>query len=190
AVVGAGMAIKSTVDASIAWESALAGVAKTVDGTDAEIAALGDAIRGMSQDIPVAATELAAIAEQAGALGIAKEDIIAFTEVAATIGVTTDVSSEQAATALGQLSNVLGLTADEYERFASTLVDLGNKGASTESQILSIASRAGAAGELIGLATDETLAWAAAVANPGIGVEAGGSRIQRVLRGLLEDVRA
>ena len=36
---------------------------------------------------------------------------------------------EDAATALGQLQNVIGLTGDEFDNFAATLVDLGNKGA-------------------------------------------------------------
>lgn len=178
ATVAIGQGLVTAARAGVQWESAFAGVAKTVDATEAELATLSSGIRQMATEIPIAATELAGIAEAAGALGVAKGDILAFTETAALIGVTTDVSSDQAATALGQLSNVLGLTADDYERFGSTLVDLGNQGASTESAILGIATRSGAASELIGMATDETLAWAASVANLGIETEAAGSSLQ------------
>ena len=45
---------------------------------------------------------------------------------------TTTVSADEAAAALGGMSNLLGLTGKDFERFASALVDLGNKGASTE----------------------------------------------------------
>ena len=178
-IEGVKAVVAGSVQAAMEWESAFAGVRKTVDASEAEFGELEGEIRGMAREIPIAATELAGLAEAAGALGVAKEDITEFTRVTALIGTTTDVASGDAATALGQLSNVLDLTSDDYERFGSTLVDLGNKGASTESQILGIASRAGASSKLIGMATDETLAWASAVANLGIEEEAGGSSLQK-----------
>ena len=177
-ISGVKAVVAGSISAAIEWESAFAGVRKTVDASPAEFEELEGSIRDMSKEMPIATTELAGLAEAAGALGIAKEDIEEFTRVTAMIGTTTDVSADQAATSLGQLSNVLGLTSDDYERFGSTLVDLGNKGASTESQILEIASRAGAGSKLVGMATDETLAWASAVANLGIEAEAGGSSLQ------------
>lgn len=179
AIGGVRDVVAGSINAAMEWESAFAGVRKTVDASESEFADLEGGIRDMAKEMPIAATELAGLAEAAGALGVAKRDIKEFTRVTALIGTTTDVSSDQAATSLGQLSNVLGLTNKDYERFGSTLVDLGNKGASTESQILEIASRAGAGAKLIGLATDETLAWSSAVANLGIEVEAGGSAIQK-----------
>src|SRR5680860_1413768 len=165
---GVGMAGKAAISAGINYETAFAGVEKTVEGTAAELDVLSTAIRQMATEMPIAATEIAGLAEAAGALGVKKEDILEFVRVTALIGTTTDVSSDQAATSLGQLSNVLGLTNDDYEKFGSTLVDLGNKGASTESQILGITERVGAAAELLGFATEETLAWGSAVANLGI----------------------
>lgn len=171
--------VAGSISAAMEWESAFAGVRKTVDASEEEFAQLSGAIRGMAKEIPIGTTELAGLAEAAGALGIAKKDIMEFTRVTALIGTTTDVSSDQAATSLGQLSNVLGLTNEDYERFGSTLVDLGNKGASTESQILEIAARAGAGSKLIGMASDQTLAWASSVANLGIEVEAGGTALQK-----------
>jgi len=175
---GVGMAGKAAISAGINYETAFAGVEKTVEGTAAELDVLSTAIRQMATEMPIAATEIAGLAEAAGALGVKKEDILEFVRVTALIGTTTDVSSDQAATSLGQLSNVLGLTNDDYEKFGSTLVDLGNKGASTESQILGITERVGAAAELLGFATEETLAWGSAVANLGIEVQAGGTALQ------------
>ena len=178
AVVAAG-GLTAVVKTAIDFESAFAGVAKTVEATPAQLEELNEGFRELARTIPLSFEEFAAIGEQAGALGIAREDILEFTEVVAKIGTTTDVTSDQAATALGQLSNVLGITADDFDNFGAALVDLGNKGASTESQILGITSRAGAGAKLIGLTADQTLAWASAVANLGVEVEAGGSALQQ-----------
>lgn len=172
-----GMSIKAAVD----WESAFAGVRKTMsDATEGELQTLEKQIRGMALDMPIAATQLAKLGEAAGALGVKTQDVKGFIEVAAMIGTTTNVSADEAATALGQLSNVLGMTQAEYPKFAAALVDLGNKGASTESQILEIASRAGGAASMIDLSTDALLAFASATANLGIEVEAGGTSLQRL----------
>lgn len=172
-------AIGYSVKAAIDWESAFAGVRKTVEGTPAELDAIAAGIRSMSKEMPVSAIELAAIAESAGALGIARADILSFTRTVAMLGATTNVSSDEAATALGQLQNVLGLTGADFGSFAAALVDLGNKGASTEAQILEIARRAGGSASLVGVAKDEVLGWAAAAANLGMQEEIAGTSLQR-----------
>lgn len=181
-ILGAGAAagaIGYSITKAIDWESAFAGVRKTVEGTPAQLQEIADGLRAMSRELPVSAVELAAIAENAGALGIARGDILEFTRTVAMLAATTDVSSEAASTALGQLQNVLGLTGKDFDNFAAALVDLGNKGASTESQILEIARRAGGAAKLVGLAKDETLGWAAAAANLGMNEELAGTGLQR-----------
>jgi TP901 family phage tail tape measure protein len=98
--VGAFTAI--TVQTAMSFEDAFAGIQKTVD--EAELAAAGlsfddlmESFRAMAREMPVAFEELAAIGEAAGALGIAAGDIDEFTEVVAKLGVTTDLTSEDAA---------------------------------------------------------------------------------------------
>ncbi len=183
-VIGAGAAaagITFAVAKAIDWESAMAGVNKTLDVTPDQLKAIESGLIAISNKTGVAATDLAAIAEAAGAMGIGKDSIISFTEVVAMLGETTNVSTDEAATALGQLSNVLKLTGDDYDNFAATLVDLGNKGASTEAQILEIARRSGSAASLFGLAKDQTLGWASAAANLGMNEELAGTALQSML---------
>ncbi len=175
AVVGA---VGGAVAASMQFESSWAGVRKTMDATPEQLAELRQQFRDLAKEIPVSVNELAKIGETAGALGIARESVLDFTKTVALIGQTTNVTTEDAATSLGQLSNVLRLSGKDYGRFADTLVDLGNKGASTEKQILEIASRAGSAAGLIGMSTQQMLAFASATASLGIEVEAGGSSLQ------------
>ena len=179
AVAAAG-GVVAVVNAARDYESAFAGVRKTVDATEAEFQDLSDAFREMARTIPISASELAILGETAGALGITGvKNIEEFVRVTALLGETTNLTSEQAATSLGVIANVLGLTSAEYSKFASSLVALGNAGASTETQIIEIAERAGAAGELIGLSTDQVLGFSSAVASLGIESEAGGTALQK-----------
>ena len=161
-------------------KQAMAGVNKTMDVTPGQLKDIENGLIAISNKTGSAATDLAAIAEAGGAMGIAREDILGFTEVVAMLGQTTNVTTDEAATALGQLSNVIKLTGDEYDNFASALVDLGNKGASTEAQILEVTKRSGGAAAMFGLAKDETLAWAAAAANLGLNEELAGTALQNL----------
>jgi TP901 family phage tail tape measure protein len=188
-VTGLAGAAKAAID----FEDAFAGVKKTVDETELNKAGksfrdIELALRNMATEMPNSAIELANIAEAAGAMGIAGKDIEAFTKQVAILSSTTNVSSEDAATALGQLANVIGLTGDEFDNFAASLVDLGNKGASTEASILEIAKRSGGAAKLFGIAKKETLGWAAAAANLGLNEELAGTALQNVFVKLLPKV--
>lgn len=168
--------------ASMEYQSALTGVAKTTDLTSSELAALSAEIKDLSTDIPVVPTELLEIAEAAGQLGIAKDYILDFSEVMANLGVATNMTSDQAATDLAKFANVVKMSADDYERLGSTIVDLGNKGASTESEIVSMATRLASTGSLIGLSEAEIMAVASSLSSLGIEAEAGGSAISKLLK--------
>ena len=95
-------ALHECVDASIEFESAITGVYKTVDGTDEQLQAISDGIKELSTVIPVSTTEIAAVAEAAGQLGIATDDVLGFTEVMIKLGSATNLSSEEAATSLAR----------------------------------------------------------------------------------------
>ena len=62
----------------IQFESAFAGVQKTVDATDEELAGFREGIRDMAKDIPQTASEIAGVAEAAGQLGIKNENLLDF----------------------------------------------------------------------------------------------------------------
>src|SRR5690606_20478006 len=102
------------------------------------------------------ASELASLAGEAGALGVAARDIVDFTRVASQLGTTTNLASEEAATALARFANIMDTRArGAFERMASTLVDLGNKGASTEAEITEMTLRIAGAGKTVGLTEAE-----------------------------------
>lgn len=191
ALMAAGVvaALKATADAleacaksSIAYESAMAGVAKTTDMSGQELADMGRAIKELSTEIPGAATEIAAVAESAGQLGIAKSDLIEFSSVMINLGVATNLSSEEAASALAKFANVVGMSADKYENLGSVIVDLGNHFATTEADIVSMATRLASTGSIVGLTEPQIMAVATALSAVGIEAEAGGSAISKLLK--------
>ena len=64
------VALGGAAKAAISYESAFAGVKKTVNATPAEIDKLSNSIRSMSREMPASQTEIAGVAEAAGQLGI------------------------------------------------------------------------------------------------------------------------
>ena len=176
----AGIGIASA-KAAIDFQSSFAGVRKTVDGTEQDFAELAATFRNMAKEIPVNVNELNRIGEAAGALGIKKQDIGEFTKVMAMLGMTTNVTANQAAESIAKIQNQFGAAGKDTENFASALVDLGNKGASTEQEILALATRISSAGNTVGLTQAQVLGFSAAIANVGMEAEAGGSAMSRVL---------
>lgn len=179
AAMAAGLALAT--GAALKWESAWAGVTKTVDGNAQQMQVLEDDLRELAKTLPATHTEIAAVAEAAGQLGVRREDITSFTKVMIDLGETTNLTALEASTAVAQLANVMGTSGDEVDNLAATLVALGNDGASTEKQILDMALRLSGAGKLIGASEGEILAMANAMASMGIEAELGGGAMSRTL---------
>lgn len=178
--VGVG-ALGLSAKAAIEWESAWAGVTKTVDGSKAEMAELEGGLRSLARTLPSTHGEIAAVAEAAGQLGVKRADIVGFTKTMIDLGETTNLSADEAATSIAQLMNVMQTAPKDVGRLGATLVALGNDGASTEKQIIEMAQRISGAAAVVGLSEGEVLAFANTVASMGIEVEAGGSSVARVL---------
>lgn len=116
-------AIKAQVD----WESAFAGVKKTVDGTTEQIAELEQGIKDMSKELPSSAEDIASVAEAAGQLGIQTDNILGFTKVIIDLGNATNLTGEEGASQLAKFANITGMAQTEFDRLGSTIVALGKQ---------------------------------------------------------------
>ena len=193
AIVAAGIAVAlkeiyeyfaSCAQASMDFESAITGVAKTTDLTDEELAAMSDSIKALSTEIPATTEEIAAVAEAAGQLGIQKDVLLDFTEIMTMLGTATNMTADEAATALARFANITGMATDNYGRLGSVIVDLGNNFATTESEIVAMGTRLASAGKLAGLTEPEIMALAAAMSSVGIEAEAGGTAMTQTLNAI------
>lgn len=173
---------------ALEFETSLTGVFKTVSGSAEELKGIEQGIKDLALEIPATTAEIASVAEAAGQLGIATQDIIEFTEVMIKLGTSTNLSATEAATSLARFANITGMTADNYERLGSTVVDLGNKFAATEEEIVSMATRMASTGEVVGMSGADMLAFAAALSSVGVETEAGGSAISKLFKRIEEAV--
>lgn len=167
--------------ASMDFESAMTGVAKTTDLTDNELVAMSNAIKEMSTEIPATTEELAAIAESAGQLGIHKESLLDFTEIMAMLGTSTNMTADEAATSLSRLANITGMSQDDFDKLGSTIVDLGNNLATTEQEIVDMSLRIAGAGSQVGMTEAEIMAFSGALSSVGIEADAGGSAFSTLI---------
>lgn len=180
--IGDGMT--AAAESSIEFESAFTGVKKTVDGTPEQLAAISDEIKRMAAETGVSTTTIAAVAENAGQLGIATENIASFTRTMLDLGESTNLTADEAAVAIARLTNIMGSGEDATSRLGSSLVALGNNFATTESEILEMATRLASAGKLAGMSEAQILALATAMSSVGIEAEAGGTAMTQTLNAI------
>ena len=182
---GIGAVYAAASKPAMGFESAFAGVRKTVDATEEEFAAIRQGILDMSQnDVTASADEIAAVAEAAGQLGIETENILGFSKTLIDLGESTNLSAGDAASKLAKFANVTRMSQNDFDRLGSVIVDLGNNFATTEADIAEMGTRLASTGELTGLSESQIMAAAAALSSLGIEAEAGGSAMAKILKKL------
>lgn len=174
-------AATAVTKASIDYETAFTSVRKTVNATEGEFAELSNQIKQMSTEVATDAADIAEVFAIAGQMGIETENLAEFARVMIDLGNSTDIVAEDAAASLSQFKNITGMTSDNFDRLGSTLVDLGNKFATTESRVMDMALRLSGAGAQIGMTEPEILAFAAALSSVGIEAEMGGSALSKAM---------
>ena len=177
-ILGLGaIGIKTAVD----FESAFAGVEKTVNGTEEQMDELRKGIKKMSTELPSTTTEISAVAEAAGQLGIQTDNVLSFTKTMIDLGNSTNLSSNEAATSLAKFANITQMSQKDFDKLGSSIVDLGNNFATTESEIVEMSLRLAGAGKQVGMSEGQILGLATALSSVGIEAEMGGSAISKAL---------
>lgn len=173
-------AIGTGIKASVEWEQALAGVAKTTNMSGSELNKMGNEITNMSNKMPFAATEIAGVAEAAGQLGVKKKDITSFTKTMLNMGVATNLTAEEAATEFARFANAAKMPISDVDRLGSTVTALGNTTATTEAEIVELGQRLAGAGSQAGFSADQIMSISAAISSAGIEAEAGGTAMTQI----------
>jgi TP901 family phage tail tape measure protein len=175
---GLGLAVKTAVD----FESAFAGVRKTVDLSEQEFADLNKRFKDLTKEVPFSYIEIAKIGELAGQLGIeGVNNIESFTKVIADISATTNMTSEQASTDFARFANIMGMPIDQVDKLGATIVDLGNNLATTESEIVEMGMRIAGAGNAVGMTESQVMSWAGALSSVGVEAQMGGTAISKFM---------
>lgn len=170
----------TSIAAARDFETAFTGVKKTVEGTKEQFSSLRSGILDMTTELPSSASEIAKVVESGGQLGIQTENLLTFTRTMIDLGNTTNLSSEQAATALARFANITEASQEQFSNMGSTIVSLGNNLATTEAEITNMGLRLAGAGKSAGLAHEDILSIAAALSSVGIKAQSGGTAFSRV----------
>ena len=171
----------TAIKASLDFESTFTSVRKTVDATEAEFDVLAASSKAMSTQIAASTGEINEVMATAGQLGINKDYLADFSRTMIDLGNSTDIVADEAASTLAKFANITNMDQSLFGNLGATLVDLGNKFATTESSIMEMSLRLAAAGHQVGLSEAQILAFAAALSSVGIEAEMGGSAFSKAL---------
>lgn len=165
--------------AAVDTETAFTGVAKTTDFVGNEFEEFKDKIFELSERLPATAVEIAGVAEAAGQLGIEKKNLVDFTETMIKLGDTTNLTADEASSALAKFANITQMPQEQFERLGSTIVALGNSLATTEADIVAMGTRIASAGSQAGMSEAQIMSFAGALSSVGISAEAGGTAFSK-----------
>ena len=182
AIVAVWKFASEAIDVSISYESAFAGVRKTVDATEEEFDALNQTLKDMKT--PTTFEELAHIMELGGQLWVTTDHLAEFTEVIDKLAVSTNLTSEEAATLAAQFANVTRMDMSNIDRWWSTIVKLWNNMATTEKDITNFSQRIAAAAanmSEVWMSESDILWIAAAFESMGVEAEAWGTAVSKVM---------
>ena len=171
----------AAVKASIDYEYAFANVRKTVDATEEEYEQLSQSVKQMSTEVAASAEDIAEVMSIAGQLGIENEHLAEFTRTMIDLGNSTNMVAADAASQAARFANIMGMSQDKFQNLGSTLVDLGNNYATTESEIMEMSLRLAGAGKQVGLSEAQIMGFAAALSSVGIQAQMGGSAFSKAL---------
>lgn len=189
ATAALGFATRGVGGAAIDFENSFVGIRKTVQATEEEFVKLARANRDLALELPVNVNEINKIGQIAGQLGIRNvQNIVEFERVMAMLGVTTNLTAEDAATSLARIAAVMNVPISQMERMGSAIVFLGNNFETTEAEIVAFSSRIAGVGSALGLTVDQIFAIGAAATASAVPVERGGTAVQKVLIALQKAV--
>jgi len=168
------------------FESSMADVKKVVDfSNQSELKSFSDDILKLSRIIPLSANELATITASGGQLGIAKDELLEFTQIVAKMGVAFDMSAEASGEAIANLKNVLGLNIKQVESLGDTINHLSDNSASKAGAIVETISRVGGVAKIFKLTADQTAALSSAFISLGKPPQVAGTAINTLLSKML-----
>ena len=161
-------------------ETALAQVQRTTGLAGDDFDTLSDQLVSLGDNIGVSFEDIAAMAARGGQLGVAADQIDAFTEVMSKFAAVSDtLSASEAAESIARIGNLTGT--NDWEGLASSIALVGVNSAATDAQITKTAQEIAQAGAASNLSTDEIIGLAAAFASLGVPPERARSVIQDLI---------
>lgn len=173
------------VKAAMTFESGMADIRKVVDfESDAEYKKMASDISALSLRIPVAVEGLQSIVAAGGQSGIEKENLLAFAEAAAKMGVAFDISMEDAGQQMASWRAGMNLSQAEVEALGDKINLLGNTTAASSPKIAEFITRVGSFAKVAGMAEGVTSALGATIIAAGTEPDIAATAVQNMVLAL------
>jgi TP901 family phage tail tape measure protein len=185
--VALGMMAGAPLKAAIDFESAMADVRKVVDFDEPDgLQKMSRTILDMSNRLPMAANDIAAIVAAGGQSGLAAGELTLFAESAVKMGVAFGITAGEAGQMMAEMRAAFGMNQEQVNILADKMNLLANTTAASESKIASVVSRVGPLGEVAGLAAGEVAALGATLVGIGVDENVAATGIQNFMLALVQ----
>jgi TP901 family phage tail tape measure protein len=176
--------LAAPIRSAIQFESSMADVNKVVDQTKQQSKEMSSEIVNMSRRIPMAASALAQIVASGGQAGLARDELLAFAESAAKMGVAFDITAEQSGDMMAVWRTAFGLGQDGVVALADQINYLSNTSAASAPNISDVVTRVGGLGKIAGLNSGQVAALAGALVAVGAPSEVAATGLQNMMLAL------
>jgi len=175
---------------AIRFEDQLSDVGKTTGLSGSALEKFGDELLNIGKSSRTSITDLVAIGKIGGQLGVAENELVAFTKSADlfSIAMGDDFAggTEEAIQQVGKLKNLFKETreikiAESISRTGSAINDLSAKGAATSANITDFTLRLGALPDALKPSISDTIALGTSLEELGINSEIGSRSISKIL---------
>lgn len=141
---------------------------------------MGDAIREMAGEMPIAHRELAKITAAAGRLGVTGEqNLREFTRVTAEMATATDLAAADAADSFARMSTLMNEPISNVRSIGDAINELSNTMAASSSEIVDAATRSSGVLTQLGLSSDQILGLNAAMNEVSSSSRIAGTQLRR-----------
>lgn len=172
--VALGMTLAVPIYQAVQFESVMADIRKVVDfETPEQFRAMGQDILDLStkKKLPLAASSIGEIVAAAGQFGIARDELLSFSESAAKMAVAFEMSAGDSGEAMAKIRASTGLSQKEMVLLGDAINHLSNNTASAAPQLVEYMKRVGGVGKIAGLAPEKMAALGAAFVSMGAAPE-------------------
>ncbi|MFC6766019.1 phage tail tape measure protein [Natrinema soli] len=171
--------LAASVQAASDFQGAMTNLEKVTNPETAR--QMGSAIKDMAGTMPLAQTELAGIAEQAGRLGVSGTDNIRqFTETTAKMATATDLTAEEAADSFARMTTLMGEPISAVGKIGDSINALSNNMATSSSEITDAATRSAGSLSNMGASSQDILALNATMNTVSSSARIAGTRLRRL----------
>lgn len=177
-------ALSYATSEAVKFNSAINSTVRTLDLTKDEAAALSKEVLTLAPSLGLLPEEFAAVAAEAGKMGVAKEDVANFGKTLAELATIADTPIDQFVKLGGSIKTVFDLSTEQFDKFGAAVNSLDDKIGGTTPNILDFTSRVGAIGKTIGFTSEQIATFGSVYQKLGFESSAAETGFKNLLQGL------